>query len=324
MSARHPSNRRRLIALGLAAGVLAATPALADYYDGLTAYERGDYDTAWAELIPLVEAGDPRAQLLVGRMYKDGRGVLQDYVQAHKWLNLAAAAGQPQAASLRDETARLMTPQQLAEAQSLAAQWQPRSGAAAGGWTPPTAAGGAPATSSYGAIVPSAGGALTPAEVRELQRALRDRGYYAKGVDGKVGAGTTAAIRHYQADAGLVVDGQPTLGLLEHIRYTQPPVRNLSGGVAATSTGTVARGKQPLDHVTGATPGVSYAFIVAVQEELKKHGFNPGPIDGLHGPRTRRAVERYQARAGLPVDGEITLALLNHLKFVRPAIYASD
>jgi peptidoglycan hydrolase-like protein with peptidoglycan-binding domain len=224
---------------------------------------------------------------------------------------------------LRDETVRLMTPQQVAEAQRHAAEWRPQT---AGSWSPPAAIGEvAPASGGYGAIAPAAGGYLTPAEIRELQRALRERAYYASGIDGIVGQASTAAIRHYQADAGLVVDGQPTIGLLEHIRYTQPPVRNVAGRLPSSTAGSAAPApRQPLDHVTGAVPDVSYAFIVSVQEELKKHGFNPGPIDGLHGPRTRRAVQRYQARAGLPADGEITLELLNHLKFVRPAIYASD
>lgn len=325
--ATQPGRRRgRQLAAAALFAVLATGvgPALADYYDGATAYERHDYATAWAELLPLAESGDPRAQLLIGRMYKDGQGVLQDYVQAHKWLNLAAAAGQPQAGTLRDEVVRLMTPQQIADAQRAAAEWRPQ---AAPSWTPPAAASVSTAGSiGYGSMAPAAGGYyLTPGETRELQRALRDRGYYASGIDGIVGPATTAAIRHYQADAGLIVDGQATAELLDHIRYTQPPVRNVTGRVASSGTvATSAPAKQPLDHVTGATPEVSYAFIVAVQEELKKHGFNPGPVDGLHGPRTRRAVERYQARAGLPVDGKITLALLNHLKFTRPPVYASD
>ena len=32
-----------------------------------------------------------RAELNLGIMYYHGRGVPQDYVQAHKWLNLAAS-----------------------------------------------------------------------------------------------------------------------------------------------------------------------------------------------------------------------------------------
>ena len=37
--------------------------------------------------------GEAKAQTILGLMYYEGRGVPQDYVQAHKWFNLAAAQG---------------------------------------------------------------------------------------------------------------------------------------------------------------------------------------------------------------------------------------
>jgi TPR repeat protein len=37
------------------------------------------------------EQGDKMAQANLGEMYAKGHGVPQDYVLAHKWLNLAAA-----------------------------------------------------------------------------------------------------------------------------------------------------------------------------------------------------------------------------------------
>jgi TPR repeat protein len=42
-------------------------------------------------------------------MYGNGRGVPQDLVRAHMWLNLAAAASQPGARSERDLIAKKMT-----------------------------------------------------------------------------------------------------------------------------------------------------------------------------------------------------------------------
>ena len=60
-------------------------------------------------------------------MYDQGRGVPQDYVQAHKWMNLAASRQtgeeRQRSADRRDTLARLMTPAQLAEAQRLAREW---------------------------------------------------------------------------------------------------------------------------------------------------------------------------------------------------------
>jgi TPR repeat protein len=56
--------------------------------------------------------------------YSSGHGVSKDSVQAHKWLNLAAAGGVAAAANMRDENARFMSPAQIAEAQKLAREWR--------------------------------------------------------------------------------------------------------------------------------------------------------------------------------------------------------
>jgi hypothetical protein len=43
--------------------------------------------------------------------------------------------------------------------------------------------------------------------------------------------------------------------------------------------------------------------IAALQAALKARGLYAGPVDGLLGPKTTRAVRVYQRRRGLPVDG---------------------
>ena len=59
-------------------------------------------------------------------MYFMGKGVPQDYVEAHKWLSLAAAQGYKDVAKFRDLIASTMTPEQIAEAQRLAREWKPK------------------------------------------------------------------------------------------------------------------------------------------------------------------------------------------------------
>ncbi|MCP4274797.1 MAG: hypothetical protein GY779_00375 [Gammaproteobacteria bacterium] len=49
----------------------------------------------------------------------------QDYVQAHKWFNLAAVSGDADAVSNRDDVAAKMTAAQIAKAQKLAREWKP-------------------------------------------------------------------------------------------------------------------------------------------------------------------------------------------------------
>jgi TPR repeat protein len=143
--------------LGLAAPVKAGP-----IEDAKAALDRNDYSTAIQLLRPLAEDGNANAQAWVGLSffglrnysealkwfrlgadqgdefcqsqlgvaYKLGRGVPQDYVQAHMWFNLGASHEIPNAdgspglnARRRDELAEKMTPAQIAEAQKLAREW---------------------------------------------------------------------------------------------------------------------------------------------------------------------------------------------------------
>ena len=66
------------------------------------------------------EQGNKFAHFNLGKMYKEGRGVPQDYVRAHMSWNIAASSGYKYASELRDNVAKKMTPAQIAEAKKLA------------------------------------------------------------------------------------------------------------------------------------------------------------------------------------------------------------
>jgi peptidoglycan hydrolase-like protein with peptidoglycan-binding domain len=333
------SLRRRPLAWILAAGVALAafgstTAARADYYDGLMAYQSRDFVTAMHELAPLAEQGDARAQTIVGLMYRDGQAVPQDYVRAHQWLNLAAAAGQQDAAQARDALAARMEPGQIAEAQRLASAWRPVATTAAETAVPASEA------------TPAAGGAtdvvqpLTSTEIGELQWQLAVHGYDPGTADGLVGWRTRQAIADYQQDAKLPVDGEPSAALLSHLRYTNPPVRSarLLASLGAGPSSGVTSQPRPLasPSATGpaggdltavpVSPELLATYTTAVQEALQAKGYRPGAADGLLGPRTRAAIRRYQQDYGLPVTGDVSLALLNHLRLVTgyPVGYPSS
>jgi len=70
-----------------------AVPAWADFQSGMNASTRGDYATALHEWRPLAEQGDALAQYNLGVLYRKGRGVPQDDVQARQWYVKAAAQG---------------------------------------------------------------------------------------------------------------------------------------------------------------------------------------------------------------------------------------
>ena|SRR5690349_5159297 len=71
------------------------------------------------------EARTGRAEALynLGLAYSTGQGVVQDYVAAHKWFNLAAMRGSDVAKNWRNQIAGEMNAGQIAQAQKLAREW---------------------------------------------------------------------------------------------------------------------------------------------------------------------------------------------------------
>jgi lytic murein transglycosylase len=64
-------------------------------------------------------------------------------------------------------------------------------------------------------------------------------------------------------------------------------------------------------------PGISRAERRELQERLNARGFDVGQVDGMMGPRTRAAIEAFQAAAGLPVDGRPGSRVLRALRETR-------
>ena len=58
------------IVVGLA--LILATPVLAGFQEGVGAYERGDYETAFKKFLPLAEQGHAGAQNHLGELYAEG------------------------------------------------------------------------------------------------------------------------------------------------------------------------------------------------------------------------------------------------------------
>jgi peptidoglycan hydrolase-like protein with peptidoglycan-binding domain len=60
--------------------------------------------------------------------------------------------------------------------------------------------------------------ALSFEQIKELQKLLRARGYDVGEIDGKLGAGTRAAVKDVQIQLGLPADSWPTPDLLDRLR----------------------------------------------------------------------------------------------------------
>jgi uncharacterized protein len=74
-----------------------------------------------AEMAPTTGIEDTLFQL--GIASSTGRDSAPDLIAAHKWFNLAALRGNPEAVRYRREVALEMTPGEIAEAQRAARDW---------------------------------------------------------------------------------------------------------------------------------------------------------------------------------------------------------
>ena len=61
--------------------------------DGMVAYNRGDYVPAMKLFRPLAQAGNAKAQNVIGVMYHKGEGVARSSARAFMWFSLAARKG---------------------------------------------------------------------------------------------------------------------------------------------------------------------------------------------------------------------------------------
>ena len=54
-------------------------------------------------------------------------------------------------------------------------------------------------------------------------------------------------------------------------------------------------------------------FVREAQRALRDLGYHPGPIDGMFGPQTRMALEKYQVAEKLPVTGQLNAETMERL-----------
>jgi peptidoglycan hydrolase-like protein with peptidoglycan-binding domain/DNA invertase Pin-like site-specific DNA recombinase len=119
-------------------------------------------------------------------------------------------------------------------------------------------------------------------QVKALQRRLRTLGLRPGRVDGLFGPRTEAAVERFQLALGLRVDG--IVG-----PRTRLALSRASGSMVGRGAG--------YDGAGGSTR------VRRLQLRLRELGLEPGPVDGLYGPRTKAAVERFQRASGLTADG---------------------
>ncbi len=153
-------------------------------------------------------------------------------------------------------------------------------------------------------------------QVRAMQQALNGLGYDTKGVDGKFGRGTEAAVKQFQRSNGLGVDGlagAKTLTLL----YSQadqgsaptPAPTEAPTPTPAPATSEPTASPVPTQAPSGVTlsrtlrKGYTGDDVKLVQELLTNLKYYGGSINGVYDDATIAAVKAFQSNNGLTSDG---------------------
>jgi len=86
-------------------------------------YLSGSYDNAYEGLAELSKQDSAVSQYYLGLMHLTGLGVLQDFTEAHMWLNIASSHGHKKARMHLEQLTQSMTAELIAEAQKQARRW---------------------------------------------------------------------------------------------------------------------------------------------------------------------------------------------------------
>ena len=130
------------------------------------------------------------------------------------------------------------------------------------------------------------------AGVKTMQQALKDLGYYTGSVDGSFGSGTQEAVKAFQQNNGLSVDGKAGTQTLTKL-YSDDAVKASGGVNGGTSSG----------GYTTLREGDEGASVKKLQQQLKTLGYYSGSVDGKYGSGTVTAVTTFQKLNKITADG---------------------
>jgi len=139
-------------------------------------------------------------------------------------------------------------------------------------------------------------------EIRLIQVRLKEAGFDVGPIDGSMGSRTRSALLRFQSGCIIVKDlppyfnseSQTTERLSSPAVAEKQPLPVLSKSSPAPASIKDEAGK--VNVVTEKTP--SREEIRLLQMQLKAAGFDPGPFDGLVGPKTQSALQQYRAFQG--------------------------
>jgi peptidoglycan hydrolase-like protein with peptidoglycan-binding domain len=130
------------------------------------------------------------------------------------------------------------------------------------------------------------------AKVRLIQVRLKDTGFEPGPIDGVSGAKTRAALLRFEAGCTMLKNWPPTLDNQTADRRISLAAEGKSRPVTAKSIG-IESDKMS----AGGNQTLNSEKIRQEQLRLRDAGFDPGPIDGILGPKTKVAMQRYQSHS---------------------------
>ncbi|MBQ8617566.1 MAG: peptidoglycan-binding protein [Clostridia bacterium] len=130
--------------------------------------------------------------------------------------------------------------------------------------------------------------------VTQLQRDLKQLGYYYADITGKFGEKTEAAVKEFQKDKKLTADGVAGYSTLQAVSKAI----DAAGGSSSSST-------------TGLKVGSTGNKVTTLQQDLTALGYYYGDISGHYGSLTQAAVKKFQKAKGIAQDGIAGTATLN-------------
>jgi lipid-binding SYLF domain-containing protein len=156
-------------------------------------------------------------------------------------------------------------------------------------------------------------------QVRQVQTALKNRGFDPGPIDGVMGPKTMMAIRNFQSSQGMTASGMIDESTLTALQIQiEPSSGSTSSPQTSSNVGNSQlpqQGNQPPEALprTEASPseiGVGpTAFdredVREAQMALKNRGFDPGEMNGMISSQTQEAIRQFQRASGLPVNGKL-------------------